>query len=85
MDLPAAFVSDPPVDGSVTAPRASTSLRRVGFTDREIFDATAWIAVRLAFSTVNDALGAPPDPQLVERCPPVIREAVTYGRSAAAG
>jgi hypothetical protein len=57
----------------------------VGFTDREIFDATAWIAVRLAFSTVNDALGAPPDPQLVERCPPVIREAVTYGRSAAAG
>ena len=32
--------------------------------DREIFETTAFIAFRLAFSTVNDALGALPDPQL---------------------
>lgn len=26
------------------------------------FEATAWIAFRMAFSTINDALGARPDP-----------------------
>jgi alkylhydroperoxidase/carboxymuconolactone decarboxylase family protein YurZ len=32
--------------------------------DEEIFDATVFVAFRLAFSTVNDALGARPDLQL---------------------
>jgi alkylhydroperoxidase family enzyme len=73
------------LDPNATTQADVDRLRRAGFTDREIFEATAWIAFRLAFSTVNDALGAPPDPQLVERCPPVIREAVTYGRPRAAG
>ncbi len=34
----------------------------------------------MAFSTINDALGSPPDPQLVLKAPAQVREAVTYGR-----
>ena len=55
-------------------------LREVGLGDREIFEATAFIAFRLAFSTVNDALGAAPDKQLAEAAPAIIRDAVRYGR-----
>jgi hypothetical protein len=55
-------------------------LRDVGFSDREIFEATAFIAFRLAFSTIDNALGAPPDQELIERVPPVVRKAVTNGR-----
>jgi|SRR5215831_843881 len=56
------------------------SLRAAGLSDREIFEATVQIAFRLAFSTVNDALGARPDRELVIAAPPEIRAAVTYGR-----
>jgi uncharacterized peroxidase-related enzyme len=55
-------------------------LRQAGLSDREIFEATTWIAFRMAFSTINDALGARPDPQLAEKAPRLVREAVTYGR-----
>jgi uncharacterized peroxidase-related enzyme len=55
-------------------------LRAVGLGDREIFEATAFVALRLAFSTINDALGASPDPQLVARVPDAVRAAVDYGR-----
>lgn len=55
-------------------------LRTVGFSDLEIFDATAFIAFRVAFAIVNDALGARPDWQLAEAAPPAVRDAVTYGR-----
>jgi uncharacterized peroxidase-related enzyme len=69
----------------VRDPNATTSedvgrLREVGLGDREIFEATALIAFRLAFSTVNDALGAAPDKQLVDGIPDVVRAAVDYGR-----
>jgi alkylhydroperoxidase family enzyme len=69
----------------VRDPNATTSedvgrLREVGLGDREIFEATAVIAFRLAFSTVNDALGASPDKQLAEEAPELIRAAVSYGR-----
>lgn len=47
---------------------------------QEIFDATVFIAFRLAFSTVNDALGACPDRQLAVAAPASVREAVVYGR-----
>ena len=56
------------------------ALRAVGLSEQEIFDATALIAFRIAFTTVNDALGARPDWQLAEAAPPAVREAVTYGR-----
>jgi uncharacterized peroxidase-related enzyme/YbgC/YbaW family acyl-CoA thioester hydrolase len=55
-------------------------LRDTGFSDREIFEATAWTAFRMAFSTINAALGATPDPQLAEKAPRLVREAVTFGR-----
>jgi uncharacterized peroxidase-related enzyme len=55
-------------------------MRTIGFTDLEIFEATTFIAFRLAFSTVNDALGVQPDWQLAESVDPQVREAVTFGR-----
>lgn len=57
-------------------------LRAAGLSDREIFEATVHVAFRLAFSAVNDALGALPDRQLVIAAPEEIRAAVTYGRPA---
>ncbi len=36
-------------------------LRDAGFSYQEIFEATTWIAFRMAFSTINGALGATPD------------------------
>lgn len=59
-------------------------LRAAGLTDQEVFDVTVFIAFRLAFSTVNDALGALPDRQLAEDAPPAVRAAVGYGRSVSA-
>jgi uncharacterized peroxidase-related enzyme len=56
------------------------ALRGAGLDDRAIFEATAFAAFRLAFSTVNDALGANPDLQLVDAAPQEVRSAVTYGR-----
>jgi SAM-dependent methyltransferase/alkylhydroperoxidase family enzyme len=56
-------------------------LRSAGFSDVQIFAITAYIAGRLAFSTVNDALGAQPDRELAESVPSEIRDAVQYGRT----
>jgi len=69
----------------VQDPNATTSddvqaLRDTGMRDEQIFAITAFVALRLAFSTINDALGAQPDQQLVASLPPEIVGAVTYGR-----
>lgn len=56
------------------------TLRDAGFNDREIFEATAFVAFRLAFNAVNDALGALPDRQLAHEAPPEVVASVTYGR-----
>ncbi|HEU0203622.1 MAG TPA: hypothetical protein VFR86_24695 [Burkholderiaceae bacterium] len=56
------------------------ALRISGFTEQEIFEATTFIAFRIAFSTVNDALGAKPDSQLAAAAPPEVRNAVAFGR-----
>jgi uncharacterized peroxidase-related enzyme len=69
----------------VDEPNATTEadvarLREAGLSDREIFEATTWIGLRLAFATINDALGTRPDPQLAENAPRPVRDAVTYGR-----
>lgn len=56
------------------------SLRSAGLGDQTIFEATTFVAMRIAFSTVNDALGAPPDLQLAEDAPEAVRRAVTFGR-----
>lgn len=54
-------------------------LRDTGFTDAEIFAITAFVALRIAFATVNDALGLHPDAEL-HTAPPRVREAVMGGR-----
>jgi hypothetical protein len=38
------------------------------------------IALRLAFSTINDGIGARPDRELGESDPAQVRAAVTWGR-----
>lgn len=67
-------------DPNSTAHSDIDALRGAGLDDRAIFEATAFVAFRLAFSTVNDALGANPDWQLVNTAPPEVRAAVSYGR-----
>jgi hypothetical protein len=72
----------------VANPNATTeadvdALRKAGLGEREIFEATAFIAFRQAFSTVNDALGVSPDRQLAESAPAEVRAAVNFGRGAA--
>lgn len=56
------------------------ALRAAGLSEAEMFEATVFIAFRLAFSTVNDALGAEPDWQLAQSVPAEVRAAVVYGR-----
>ena len=41
-----------------------------------------FVALRIAFSTVNDALGARPDRELSTSVPDAVRDAVTFGRPA---
>ena len=67
---------------SGTRPGDVEELRAAGLTEREIFEATTFIAFRIAFSTVNDALGAKPDWRLAADAPPEVRGAITYGRPA---
>lgn len=69
----------------VSDPNATTAddvqdLRDAGFDDQQIFAITVVVALRLAFSTINDALGATPDHGLEAIVPGPVREAVTYGR-----
>jgi uncharacterized peroxidase-related enzyme len=68
-------------DPNAATERDAERLREAGLDEREIFEATAFVAFRLAFSTVNDALGAAPDKQLADAAPAPVRAAVTYGRA----
>ena len=56
------------------------ALRAAGFADAQIFAISVFVALRIAFSTVNDALGAQPDQQLGADAPTAVRDAVTFGR-----
>ena len=69
------FLRTPPTNEA----RATLYSRDVA-DDGEIFDVSAFIAFRMAFSTVNDALGAHADRELAAAAPAAIRDAVTYGR-----
>jgi uncharacterized peroxidase-related enzyme len=70
-------------DPNATTPADIQALRGAGLDDGQIFAITAFVALRLAFSTINDSLGAQPDAQLAQSLPPEVREAVTYGRPVA--
>ncbi len=61
------------------------ALREAGFDDQRIFALTAYVALRLAFSSVNDALGARPDGELGATTPEPVRAAVSFGRPVDAG
>jgi uncharacterized peroxidase-related enzyme len=67
-------------DANATTREDVEALRTAGLSEQEIFEATVFVAFRVAFSTVNDALGARPDWQLAAAVPPEVRDAVTFGR-----
>jgi uncharacterized peroxidase-related enzyme len=67
-------------DPNATTPEDVQALRDAGLTDAQVFAVTFFVALRLAFSTVNDALGAHPDLALLQTLPPGVVAAVTYGR-----
>jgi uncharacterized peroxidase-related enzyme len=70
-------------DPNATTPADIQVLRDCGLDDGQVFAITAFVALRLAFSTVNDSLGARPDAEFAQSLPREVREAVTYGRPAA--
>ncbi len=69
-------------DSNATTASDLEPLREAGYDDAQILAITLFIALRMAFSTVNGALGVPPDRELVEGLPSVVRDAVTWGRPA---
>ena len=69
---------------SATTPADVEPLRSAGLNDKDIFELTAFVAFRIAFATVNDALGAQPDWQMAADAPEEVRAVVDYGRPAAA-
>jgi SAM-dependent methyltransferase/alkylhydroperoxidase family enzyme len=69
-------------DPNATSVADVEALRDAGYDDAQIFAITFFVALRIAFSTVNDALGARPDRQLLASVPDAVRDAVTFGRPA---
>jgi alkylhydroperoxidase family enzyme len=67
-------------DPNATTADDVQALRDAGLSDPQIFAMTVFIALRLAFSTINDALGVQPDAALRTTLPTVILDAVTTGR-----
>jgi alkylhydroperoxidase family enzyme len=60
------------------------ALRHAGMSDGQISATTAFVALRIAFSTFNDAIGAAPDLQKLEAAPPEVASAIDFGRVPAA-
>ncbi|PKH40443.1 Ubiquinone/menaquinone biosynthesis C-methylase UbiE [Nocardioides alpinus] len=63
-----------------TAPQAVTAsdvraVRAAGFDDAQVLSLTVFVALRLAFSTVNGALGARPEQAYVDHVDPAVRTA----------
>jgi alkylhydroperoxidase family enzyme len=71
-------------DPNGTSTRDVRELRDAGFGDADIFAMTVYVALRIALSAVNGALGARPDAQFRTLAPALVREAVTFGRPIAA-
>jgi alkylhydroperoxidase family enzyme len=69
-------------DPNATTESDLDGLRDAGYDDPQILAITLFISLRLAFSTVNDALGALPDRALHDAVPPQVRDVVTWGRPA---
>jgi alkylhydroperoxidase family enzyme len=56
------------------------ALRDAGHGDPQIFAITTFVALRIALSTVNDALGVSPDATFRSPAPQAVLDAVTFGR-----
>jgi len=69
-------------DPNATTDSDLDALRDAGYDDPQILAITLFISLRIAFSTVNDALGALPDRELHDAVPPQVRDVVTWGRPA---
>jgi uncharacterized peroxidase-related enzyme len=72
-------------DPNATTQADVDALRAAGLSDRDVFEATVFIAFRIAFSTVNDALGVHPDRELLDQVPAGVRSSVAFGRAATDG
>jgi SAM-dependent methyltransferase/alkylhydroperoxidase family enzyme len=68
------------LDPNGTRPGDLDALREAGYDDAQILAITTFVALRIGFSTVNDALGTRPDRELRETAPEPVLEAVTFGR-----
>lgn len=55
-------------------------LRDAGYTDAQVFAITVFIGLRIAFSTVNGALGVGPDAVYATKAPHQVFDAVSFGR-----
>lgn len=66
-------------DPGATTEADVQALRDAGWSEEEVFRVTLFVALRVAFSTVNSALGAHPDAEIARRAPEVA-ELVTWGR-----
>lgn len=67
-------------DPNHTSPEDVQGLRDAGYSDPQIFAFTAFVALRIAFSTVNGALGARPGAEFRGIAPQAVLDAVTFGR-----
>ncbi len=71
------------LDPNGTTPDDVEALRDAGYDDARIMALTLFVGLRLAFSSINAALGAQPDRELGERVAPEVAGAVDYGRPVA--
>jgi hypothetical protein len=67
-------------DPNATSAADVQALRDAGFSDAQIFTITVFVALRLAFSTVNAALGLLPDAALRSTSSRAVLDAAAFGR-----
>lgn len=65
---------------SSTSAQDVQTMRDAGLDDAQIFAVTVFVSLRIAFSTVNGALGAAPDAAFRATTPSEVLQAVGYGR-----
>jgi alkylhydroperoxidase family enzyme len=70
-------------DPNGAGPEDVEALREAGFDDAQVLALTVYAACRIAFATVNGALGARPDAGFRKTAPEPVLAAVTYGRPVA--
>lgn len=57
------------------------ALRAMGLDDAAILSLALFVGLRIAFATVNAALGVAPDAELAAAAPPAVQDAVAFGRA----